>query len=105
MQISGSIPMHVARAYGVAPSPGPGPGSGPVAPTAPAGGARAIDARADEPASDRLRALIGGTVRGPVDFTTASPARSGAFQMYTRAADKIEAAVDVQLGRAIDVKG
>ena len=39
-----------------------------------------------------------------VDLVTDN-AVPGVLQMYTRAADKIEAAVAVQLGRTVDVQG
>lgn len=90
MQINTSIPMHVARAYGVKPT----------APMAPPTAAPA-------PTTGSVSALVGGRVSRPIDFN-AEPAAappSHAFQMYTRAADKIEAAVAVQLGRSIDVTG
>jgi hypothetical protein len=54
--------------------------------------------------------LVAGTVTQPVDFVphvpaAPSPASAPAvLQMYTRAADKVEVAVAVALGRTIDLK-
>ena len=98
MQINGSIPIHVARAYGIKPP------STPVPPTSvPPMQAQPVAARA---LSDAAQQLVGGTVGGAVDFHATTPSSpAGAFQLYTRAADKIEAAVNVELGRSIDVRG
>ena len=89
MLINGSIPIHVARAYGVKPPAAPIP---------------AVPAAAARPA-EGVSSLVAGRVARPVDFA-AEPAPPGhAYQLYTRAADKIEAAVAVTIGRAIDVTG
>ncbi|MCH7573040.1 MAG: hypothetical protein IH891_09020, partial [Planctomycetes bacterium] len=52
--------------------------------------------------------LIAGQVNQSVDFaiasTPANPA-GNALQLYTRAADKIEAATGVLLGRSLDIRG
>jgi len=118
MQINGPIPFHVAKAYGVKPA-------APAAPLAAASGARAplsiaqaaplptansIDALsqlAAAPRSAKVDRLVGGTVNVPLSFdgaATRTPG-TGTLQLYTRAADKIEAAVAVNVGRAIDVSG
>ena len=79
-------PMHIARAYG-------------VQPTAPLAQTQAA------------RQLVAGNVSQAVSFDAAQAVRSAGspspavFQMYTRAADRVEAAVGVQIGRSIDVKG
>lgn len=78
-----------------------------------AGGAvRSIEEGADFssiPGVARPRAidrLVGGTVHVPISFDgAATPTESGAFPLYTRAADKIDAAIAVSVGRAIDVRG
>ena len=81
MQISGSLPQHIARAYSVA---------APVRP----------------PAAPPATGLVGGRVDTPVEFDqTAAPSVPGALPLYVRAADRIEAAVSVQVGRSVDVKG
>ncbi len=48
--------------------------------------------------------LVAGQA-GPVDFADpgAMPAAAGTLPLYTRAADLMEAAVAVQLGRTIDL--
>lgn len=103
MRISSSFPIHIARAYGVTPA-------NRAAPIAHAGAAapvqRAQSAAADQ-ASENVQQLVAGKVSGPVDFASASTPTSpaGPYQLYTRAADKIEAAVAVRTGQAIDVKG
>jgi hypothetical protein len=53
-----------------------------------------------------IRRLIGGRVAQPVHFDGNSvPRDATTLPLYTRAADRIEAAVGVNLGRAIDVSG
>lgn len=87
MRITGSngcnLPRHVSQAYGMKPAARP------------------------EAAAQRL---VAGTVTQPPAFDGPAIANrinlmNGALQLYTRAADKIEAAVAVQLGRAIDLRG
>jgi hypothetical protein len=105
MRIGGNIPFNVARAYGVTPPQRPAP----LAPLAPTGApAPAAPVQRDPVASNpRIEKLVAGTVPGGVDFGTASTPTTpaGPYQLYTRAADKIEATVAVELGRAIDVSG
>jgi hypothetical protein len=104
MEIGGSLPFHIARAYGVAGRP-PAPGAQdvnkpsqatPVAQPAQANGAAA-------------QRLVAGSVSAPIDFDAPSlpsrPADGPTLQLYTRAADKIEAAVAVRVGRMLDVQG
>jgi len=114
MRVGPSIPINVARAYGVgATGPARGP-AGPATPTQPITPLREAtpDAKTDDTARtpSAIDRLIGGTVPGTVEFETATrPAAEASsvttFQLYTRAADRIEAAVGVQIGRAIDVRG
>jgi len=103
MRISSSIPIHVARAYGVTPTrqaalPAKTNAIEPV---------RQNDGVQTHQPGENIRQLLAGNVSGPVDFASASTPTSpaGPYQLYTRAADKIEAAVAVRIGRAIDVKG
>ncbi|MHC5114155.1 MAG: hypothetical protein ACYTGP_06980 [Planctomycetota bacterium] len=100
MQISGSLPMHIARAYGVTPQVRP------AAPLAPAAPATPATPAAD---SSKLNQLVAGTVNvnasPPTTPTVAAGAADGPYQLYTRAADRIEAATAVQIGRSIDVRG
>jgi hypothetical protein len=114
MQINGSFPINVARAYGVTPVRTP-------APALPAQGAAhaepTMDVAAPRPIDPNLQRLVGGRVDGSVELTSGpDPAhradearRAGVYPLYTRAADRIEAAVGVELGtklgRTIDVSG
>ena len=80
MNVSSSMPLHIARAYGAAVPPRPAP-----PPSSP---------------------LVSGTVSRPVEFdTTTGPTAQDAIGLYARAADRVEVAVAVQVGRTIDVRG
>jgi hypothetical protein len=103
------LPLNIAKAYGVKPTPiarpagqpvvsrNDDPQSSTVASIAPA----AVDAYQR---SSGISQLVAGTVNQPVNFDGAA-ASDGSLRMYTRAADRIEAALGVQLGRSLDVKG
>jgi hypothetical protein len=82
MNVSGAIPMHIARAYGVQPS------------------------RPATPPANAER-LVAGRVEKPVDVDLDSPPsiEAGTLPLYTRAADKVEVSVAVQLGRTVDLTG
>jgi hypothetical protein len=107
MRITGSgnlIPPHVARAYGV-PNAKPFALPAATASVSPAAPATSLDqASTAKPAT---QSLVAGQVRGPIEFDGTSVPRpaAGVFHMYTRAADKIEAATAVQIGRTLDIKG
>ncbi len=120
MQINGgSIPFHVAKAYGVTPSAAPRPAAArPAAPVEPATPAArtATVGPASTSRSSQIDALIGGRVPGRVSFdggsgvtNAAASARAAgptfSLPLYTRAADRIEAATGVNLGRTLDVRG
>ncbi len=110
---SNFIAPHIARAYGVPPSRSAAsitPAStiaptsltqatAPLAQIGPASAAQASNAAA--------QSLIAGRVPGAIEFDGVSVPRmnAGNFSLYTRAADKIEAATAVQIGRTIDIKG
>jgi hypothetical protein len=89
--------MHAARAYGFKPP------------------ASAVDAlKFAEPGapSQTVGRLIAGQVVHPVQFdgartaaTVGATSPAHVLQMYNRAADRVEAAVRVELGRTIDVRG
>lgn len=52
--------------------------------------------------------LIAASVKQPVSFEAHTPVRStpnSALQLYTRAADKLEVAMAIQVGRTIDRTG
>ncbi|MCL4211344.1 MAG: hypothetical protein HRU76_08110 [Phycisphaeraceae bacterium] len=118
MDIRGPIPFHVARAYGVQPALNATkigavrPMGGVAAPVGPSG-VRQVDATGDlsrvegVTRSRGLDHLVGGTVNRPIAFDGAATTQpsAGSLPMYTRAADKIEAAVAVNLGRMLDVQG
>jgi hypothetical protein len=103
MRIDSSLPIHIARAYGVTPTKRPAP----VARSGAIGPAQPTEKAAPHEPGEKVRQLVAGKVTGPVDFASASTPTSpaGPYQLYTRAADKIEAAVAVRTGQAIDVKG
>jgi hypothetical protein len=101
MRIDGSIPIHIARAYGVQPQRA----ATPVQPSEPTTPAQRVRETSGAELSEKLQQLIGAKVPGPVDFAAASTPTSpaGAYQLYDRAADRIEAATGVHLGRSIDL--
>ncbi len=72
---------------------------------------RTPTAKSASPASPAARApdqLIAASVNRPVSFEAHTPASSrpeAALQLYTRAADKFEAAIAIQVGRSIDLTG
>lgn len=106
MRIDGTgnfVPPHIAKAYGVPATARPtsSPSPQPLASIGPA--QNASPARLPTNA----QALVAGRVQGPVEFDGVSVPRTNplALNLYTRAADKIEAATAVQIGRTIDIKG
>ncbi|MHC4991653.1 MAG: hypothetical protein ACYTGC_11805 [Planctomycetota bacterium] len=81
MRVDQALPFHIARAYGV---------SQPVAAS---------------PATPPAK-LVAASVREPAALPAQDLARTeGVLPMYTRAADLVEAAVAVQLGRSVDLTG
>ena len=103
--VNHALSFQMAKAYGVSAARQPMPINSPTPPL------RAQQPDSFEPASSAQR-LVAGKVAQPVNFDpAASVANNGSasvapvYQMYTRAADKIEAAVAVQIGRAIDLRG
>ena len=92
MQVGGSFPINIARAYNLAASQK----AAQVGPVAQATPAKAIEQ------------LIAGKTNQPMRFDGGAGAASvagPALQLYTRAADRIEAAVGVALGKSLDVRG
>lgn len=106
MEIHGSIPFHLAQAYAARPAGGAmhiGTLQSPAGLSASPGLNIAGQARhaTRSPLIDRI---VGAIVHRPMEFdgaATVSP--SASLQLYTRAADKVEAAVAVNVGRAIDI--
>lgn len=104
MRISSSIPFHIAKAYGLTAPSKPKQ----VMPIAAPGSTPEVAAPTPAAIGSGLQQLIGGSVREGVEFDSAStPARPAGptLQLYTRAADRIEAATGVHLGRGLDIKG
>lgn len=111
MQINGfngSLPLHMARAYGIQPPARPvQPQQAASINNTPAVNAQRVDSY--QPTS-AVNQLVAGKVSQSVNFDPApSQAQRGIavnqiFQMYTRAADKVEAAVAVQIGKTIDLR-
>jgi hypothetical protein len=107
MRIDSSLPMQIARAYGVT-ATRPASGARPAEQTSPVRAVRSVDAYEPTGRTTSISQLLAGKVSQAVDFDTSTLPRPGPaepFQLYTRAADKIEAAVAVQVGRALDVRG
>lgn len=125
MQISGShIPFGAMQAYGLK-KPAAPTQAAPVADTKPVKTAQRAEqmrdvavigsirpAAATAPTSaasaPKLQSLIGAKVPGNVSFDAkgnAQAATAPSLQLYTRAADRIEAAVAINVGRAIDLRG
>jgi len=78
---------------------------GPSAATAAATGPTGSAGRAERTVG--IDRLVAGRVPGGVDFHAASTPTSpaGAYQFYTRAADRLEASVMMRTGARIDVRG
>ena len=105
--------MHIAKAYGVKPSPAKGSvqgRSGSLPAVQPSSAPRQVEGGDTSRAVDSLvagkveSASPGTTINALLDASTAPPAASG-FSLYTRAADKVEAAIGVAMGKMVDVKG
>lgn len=110
--IAPHIAPHIARAYGLSPArpalsiTSAQPVSQPFSQSfsQPVGTSAAASA---SKLPSNAQALVAGHVRGPIEFDGVSVPRSNAaaLNLYTRAADRIEAATAVRIGRSIDVKG
>ncbi|MBX3374376.1 MAG: hypothetical protein KF817_11120 [Phycisphaeraceae bacterium] len=104
MRIDGSLSLHAARAYGVS----PGHAAGTSRLPAPDGtGAIAPTQAASRTGTRDVHAIVGGRVPGGVEFERPSiPAAAlQGLSLYTRAADRVEAATGISLGRSLDVRG
>lgn len=100
--ISPTNPYHIARAYGLnalSQSRSQSPGAASVAETK----ANARPAHVEPSAAQRLVAAV---VPGRVDFSGSAPQPGGApLAFYRHPADRNAAAVNVQIGRSLDVSG
>lgn len=93
MQIGPGLSPLAARAYGLH-----APAARPVAPTAPAAAPERIGG------AERGQSLVAGRVAGSVEFDgVAAPRRGDALTLYSRSADRVEAAT--RLGVNLDVHG
>jgi hypothetical protein len=108
--ISGSIPFHIAKAYGVQPGQRAGAAQQTQA-AAPAGSVRGVDGAGGKLPSAAQK-LVGAVVPGKVDFSGAAPAQvsggaqaSGALPLYRHPAERNAAATAVSLGKSLDVSG
>ncbi len=88
MRIGPTTPIHLARAYGLAPAPAPAP---------------------RPPVSPQLSGLIAGEVPGSaaraVHVAPAASAAEGPLPLYRHPADANAAVTGVQVGRSLDVRG
>ncbi|MCH2132420.1 MAG: hypothetical protein MK116_01595 [Phycisphaerales bacterium] len=102
MEIGGPYPFRAAAAYQVGRSAHPGPvQTSATRPVQVAEPTRSVNTPA------AINRLVAARVPGGMDFDTAAltPVRQGdAFQLYSRAADRIEAATGVQRGRLVDIR-
>ncbi len=104
MRITFSQPAQLVQLYGIKPS-------GLARPDLSAATHRPHEAggRPEPPRLDQTVArLVAGVVRGPIAFgpqPQPGTLLSSTLPLYKRAADKVEAAVAVHLGRMIDVVG
>lgn len=93
MNVGGSLPINIARAYGLGQTCKSTPAKPPVE---------------VKPAAT-VNQLIAGRTNQPVDFdsTAITPPRRGgdSLQLYTSAAARIEAATGIEVGKTLDVTG
>lgn len=102
MRIDPSMPLHLARAYGVSRA-----GFNPVPPVTPVQRKAMPQQDASNATPANAARLVAARVPGGIDFTAgdAQPTPTQSLAMYRHPADKNAAAVSVQAGRAIDVRG
>ncbi len=99
MEIRGPLPFHVAKAYGVVKTPAAAVAHGAASGGASGGATRLVAGTVSVPADP---SLASNTVQG----TASSGSRqTDAFPMYSRAADRVEVATAVALGRNLDMRG
>lgn len=102
MQIDPTMPFHVARAYGAT-----RPNLAPITPVTPVDRQAPTQTSGTSTTQANTARLIAARVPGGIDFTSdvATPTRGESLAMYRHPADKNAAAVNVQAGRLLDVKG
>lgn len=102
MQITSHLTPHIAKAYGIARPPASVQNA---QPTSAANQPQAVNAQR------AIEKLTAGTVSQAINFDASSVADAKPQQpmdvlpMYNRAADRIEAATAIQVGRSIDIRG
>lgn len=104
MRITFSQPAQLAELYGMKPSGLARPDRSAATHRLPEAGGRPEPPRLDQ----TVARLVAGVVRQPIAFGAehgSAAAPSSTLPLYKRAADKVEAAVAVHLGRMIDVVG
>ena len=93
-----TLPIHVAKAYGVAPA-------AKRAPVQAAEAAARIEPRVDS-AQTTANPLVAGVVPGGIDFSGDQPVPSApSHQLYRHPADRNAAATAVHAGRVLDLEG
>jgi hypothetical protein len=104
VNVGAPIPFSAARAYGIA-RPAPVRAAAPVTAPTPVTAPKPETPALETP--ERVQRLVAGRVPGMVDFDSArnGAQRADRFTLYTRAADRIEAATGIELGRALDIRG
>lgn len=102
----GMLPPQIAKAYGLKPQ------AVAIRSSTAASVPQPIAKPDTYHSTHNARSLVAATVSKPVDFDgvpaprrAATAAPTNVLQLYTRAADRVEAAVAIQLGRSIDVQG
>lgn len=112
--LTGPIPFHIAKAYGVRAAIDPSRNGKPVSAVGRMDPSVVRPAFPSDQFAARLDAMVSGTVESPIGrgegfdappaaATTRAPG-SDRFQMYTRAADRIEVSTKIALGTQIDTR-
>ncbi len=104
MRITLSQPVQPVKLYGIKPSRLGRPGRSAATHRPHESGGRPEPPRLDQ----TVARLVAGVVRGPIAFGAQPQPGTplgATLPLYKRAADKVEAAVAVHLGRMIDVVG
>ena len=109
MEIGGPYPFRAAVAYQAMQASRPARLERPMPVSQPAAVSSAqAPASVQSVSTTAIDRLVAGRVPGGMDFELSTPQpvqRHDAFQLYTRDADRIEAATGVERGRIIDLKG
>ncbi len=94
-----TIPHHLAKAYGIAPTAKASPVRAPET-------LARVGAQNDQASSTAMKQLVAGVVQGGIDFSGVEPAPSApAMALYRHPADQNAAATAVHAGRVLDIQG